>query len=267
MEHSSRLIPVPLRAGSAGIAIISLSVLLLSFVSFLRAIPIAVFTAAIILVLCSWFSRDQHALHLAVFTAALTAVRSLLPSLPPWPYTLLIPLLASSGIGTIVPRMRRSYQWMRRGTLDRDMLISIFVIAVISGAALALWVVVLKPDLTVHLNNLPYMPLWLLPLAGLAFASANAATEEFIYRGMIMHALDSAAGAGVLSLLVQAWLFGAMHYFQGFPNGWWGVAMTFIYGVMLGWLRRRAQGLLAPWIAHMFADLVIFVIVAEIAVK
>jgi CAAX protease family protein len=114
---------------------------------------------------------------------------------------------------------------------------------------------------------MPAMPLWLFPVAGLAFAAGNAAMEESIYRGVIMQSLDSAAGAGALSILIQAWLFGCMHFLHGFPNGLWGVAMTFLYGVMLGWLRRRTRGMLVPWLAHVVADLVIFIIVAGVVMR
>jgi membrane protease YdiL (CAAX protease family) len=115
-----------------------------------------------------------------------------------------------------------------------------------------------------HLSYMPSMPLWLLPLVGIGFAIGNAAMEEFVFRGVIMQAIDSAFGAGWLSVIVQAWLFGVMHFLQGFPNGWWGLAMTFVYGIMLGAIRRRAQGMLAPWLAHVCADMVIFAILAAI---
>jgi len=91
--------------------------------------------------------------------------------------------------------------------------------------------------------------------------------EEFVFRGLVMEATDSAFGPGPLSVVIQAWLFGAMHFLEGFPNGWWGLAMTVVYGIMLGAIRRRAQGMLAPWLAHVFADVVIFVILAGIALK
>jgi membrane protease YdiL (CAAX protease family) len=77
-----------------------------------------------------------------------------------------------------------------------------------------------------------------------------------------MQALDSAFGPGIMSIVLQAWPFGAMHYREGFPNGAWGLAMTFVYGIMLGALRRRAQGMFAPWIAHVCADMMIFAILA-----
>lgn len=119
-----------------------------------------------------------------------------------------------------------------------------------------------RPDLTVQLSHFPHMSVWMFPFAGLVFSLGNAAIEEFVYRGIILQALDSAAGSGFLSLLVQAWLFGALHFREGFPNGTLGVMMTVIYGIMLGSLRRRSQGMLAPWAVHVIADCVIFMILA-----
>jgi hypothetical protein len=104
------------------------------------------------------------------------------------------------------------------------------------------------------------MSAWLLALAGLAFAIGNAAVEEFVFRGVYMHSLDSAFGAGMVSVLVQGWLFGAIHYLSGFPNGLAGLVLATAYGVMLGLLRRRSSGMLAPWLAHAGADMIIFVI-------
>jgi hypothetical protein len=40
--------------------------------------------------------------------------------------------------------------------------------------------------------------------------------------------------------------------------------MTFVYGIMLGTIRRRSQGMFAPWVAHACADMVIFVILAGV---
>jgi hypothetical protein len=45
---------------------------------------------------------------------------------------------------------------------------------------------------------------------------------------------------------------------DGFPNGWTGFAMVVVYGVLLGSICRRSGGLLAPWVAHVAADLTIF---------
>jgi membrane protease YdiL (CAAX protease family) len=75
-----------------------------------------------------------------------------------------------------------------------------------------------------------------------------------------MDALDRALGDGHASVGIQAILFGAHHYLAGFPNGASGLVLTLIYGFLLGILRRLSGGMLAPLMAHIAADLVIFII-------
>ena len=125
------------------------------------------------------------------------------------------------------------------------------------------WNVICRPDLGPNRANIPSMPLWLLPLAGIAFALINSAVEEAIFRGIFLQALDSCIGAGAIPLVIQAVLFGWLHYSAvGFPKGLAGVAMASFYGLLLGFLRYRARGMLAPWMAHMGTDIVVFTIVA-----
>jgi hypothetical protein len=108
------------------------------------------------------------------------------------------------------------------------------------------------------------MPSWLLPLAGVAFALVNSAVEEAIFRGIFLQALDSAVGAGIISLVIQAVIFGWLHYSEvGCPKGLVGVAMAFVYGLLLGYLRYRSRGMLAPWLAHVGTDIAVFTIVAS----
>jgi membrane protease YdiL (CAAX protease family) len=45
------------------------------------------------------------------------------------------------------------------------------------------------------------------------------------------------------------------------PRGMVGVGLTFVYGLVPGELRRRAGGLIAPFITHVLTDLVIVAIV------
>jgi hypothetical protein len=46
----------------------------------------------------------------------------------------------------------------------------------------------------------------------------------------------------------------AVHYATGFPNGIIGYLMVLVYGTMLGYLRMRTKGILAPYVAHVIAD-------------
>ena len=40
-----------------------------------------------------------------------------------------------------------------------------------------------------------------------------------------------------------------------------GVCMATVYGLMLGFIRFKSEGLLAPFLAHIFADLTIIIVV------
>ena len=110
---------------------------------------------------------------------------------------------------------------------------------------------------------MPALPLGLLIAGGLIFSMVNAAVEEGAYRGVILHALDRSLGPGFAALLLQALAFGAIHI-RGFPRGWLGVGLVVSTGCM-GVIRRRAGGMFAPWIAHVFTDVVIAGIVVFLA--
>lgn len=267
MKSFARLIESPPRSSPSGVGIIFVNILLLSIVSFsLNVSPWAAGTS-ILLLAAAVLSRKAQALHISIFIAALTILPFLFPSLRSWPFNLLIPLALYLAATLMLPTLRKSLLWMRPGRFDKDIMVMVIATTALSGLALYLWHRALNLDLSLHLGYMPHMPLWVYPLAGLGFAIGNATLEEFVFRGVVMQALDSAVGPGKASIIVQAWLFGAMHYLQGFPNGVWGLAMTVVYGIMLGAIRRRGQGMLAPWVAHVCADLVIFAILAAIILE
>ncbi len=254
----------PPRSPVSGTVLITITALLLSITPFsLRINPCAV-ALAVLLVAAALILRDIQSVHITIFAALLTAIPGLNPALRDWPFNLLLPLVLYGTIVPAVPRLRRSALWMRAGRTGKDVLLIVMVVAAVSGTALYAWYALLRPDLSPHLGHMPSLPARLLPLVGICFAAGNAAAEEFVFRGIIMQATDSAFGPGMFSIVVQACPFSAMHFLRGFPNGGWGLAMTFVYGMMLGAVRRRSQGMLAPWLAHVLADLVIFAILAAV---
>jgi CAAX protease family protein len=97
---------------------------------------------------------------------------------------------------------------------------------------------------------------------GLIFSMVNAAVEEDAYRGMLMHGLDSALGRGPAALVLQALAFGALHV-QGCPRGALGFGLASIFGLLRGIIRRRSDGMFAPWLAHVFTDIVIAGIIPD----
>jgi hypothetical protein len=44
---------------------------------------------------------------------------------------------------------------------------------------------------------------------------------------------------------------------NGFPRGWIGVGLAGLYGLFMGIIGRRAGGMFAPWLAHVFTDVMI----------
>lgn len=212
-------------------------------------------------------SKSVHAIHLILFGLLWIVLLGMFPFFQIWPLSLLIPLTAYGAVVLTIPQLRRSVGWLHAGRFGRNVVFMVIATIVISSMALIAWDVLAKPDLSAHLALMPEMPLWLFPIAAIGFAFFNAAMEEVIFRGIMMEALDSAIGAGRLSVVIQAGSFGALHYLTGFPNGAWGVAMVFIYGVFPGAIRRQSQGLLAPWAAHVMADITIFGILTAIILR
>lgn len=266
-KASSRLIHPPPRSMRSGSIIIFAAALILSIASFSEGISTWIVILSLFLLASSVLAREVQAFHLAWFTTVFLAAPYLFPSLYEWPFLLLIPLLCYGALALAVPGLRTTIYYMHIGRFSRDIILLALCIAVVSGVALSTWYLALRPDLTVHIAHFPTMPAWMFPLAGLGFSLGNAALEEIVYRGVILQALESAAGPGLLSLLAQAWLFGALHYREGFPNGPWGLIMTAVYGILLGIVRRSSQGMLAPWMVHVFADGVIFTILAYMVLK
>jgi membrane protease YdiL (CAAX protease family) len=265
MKSGDRAIAPPPRSSVTGACLIIACLILLSLNSFSAAPSPGGALWAALVVGIAVVVRYVHAVHLAVLTVLIAVMPLLHPQLRSWPFSLLVPVVLYLMAVLPVPRLRESLlQWVRPGRMGRDTLFLTVMSAAISGIALVLWYRFTDPDLSIQLNRMPSLPLWLYPAAGLAFAAANAAVEEFVFRGVMMQSADAALGPGAASVIVQAWVFGAMHYLRGFPSGAWGLAMTFVYGIMLGLIRRRSQGLAAPWLAHVCADLVIFTILAVI---
>lgn len=153
-----------------------------------------------------------------------------------------------------IPSWRPSSKWFRFGSLDKLSIALICIVSLFSGIALFLWVRFLRPDLASFLDMMPKAGIFLLLLSGLGFAFSNAFVEEMFFRGFLWHGL---AGSKWTQLTGTAVLFGMLHI-RGFPGGVVGIGMVFVWGIFLGILRRRSQGMLAPYLAHVAADMTIF---------
>ena len=225
------------------------------------AAPLAV--AILALTVLAWRRRAPSATSLGVLAAACVS----LAVVGVGPQQVVFPLAFAVYAVVVhrVPWLHGVAAWFRRGALNGGLLVFAAGIAAISGAALLAWYEIVRPDLQDLVRTfVPIIPIWLLVPGALIFAPVNASIEEAAYRGVVLAALDVALGPGVAAIVLQAMAFGALHV-HGFPRGAVGVGLACLYGLALGALRRRAGGLLAPWIAHVLTDLVIASIVLAIA--
>jgi membrane protease YdiL (CAAX protease family) len=155
------------------------------------------------------------------------------------------------------PAVAPSSGWRRRGGVPG---VATAIVGGVTPFALVAWFVVMRPELgDLAAVYLPDAPLAALVLGGIAFAVGNAVLEELIWRGVITDALERSVSAE-LAIAIQALSFGVAH-FHGFPRGVVGVILAGGWAAMLGWLRRRSGGLLAPTVAHVVADASIATIV------
>jgi membrane protease YdiL (CAAX protease family) len=175
-----------------------------------------------------------------------------------------VPVLAYLGIVLVVRPLRGSVTWLSVGRIDAVTVSLVLTVSCLSAVGLIGWVAATRPDLDEFLSFLPPYPPLLLALGGLIFALSNGVVEELIFRGALWDALRGTLQPVIATVLVQAALFGLWHW-KGFPGGPTGMALVFVWGLFLGWIRSRSKGMLAPFICHVCADLTIFSILSILA--
>jgi hypothetical protein len=242
-----------------GAGIILAAVALFTVHFFLRPYPhpVAVGGAGLLVVVALAF-RAWQAAQVALLLLLIPALARVWPV--QWPLWLLGPLALWGMMVAPLRPLRRTVGWLRVGRLSGSVWALVGATVLASGLALWLWFLLAGSDLERWRRLVPQWSLAALVAGGCAFALLNAAMEETVWRGVVMDGLDSAFGPGHTSVVAQAISFGVVHM-EGMPSGWLGVAMAMVYGVMLGYLRRWSGGLLAPFVAHVLADMIIFAIV------
>jgi membrane protease YdiL (CAAX protease family) len=172
----------------------------------------------------------------------------------------LLPFFGTSIVLIFLSRLvphEKFFDWLSFGKINRFSRFLIILTSILSTAALIAWAFWTNHlglgeqfvrgfgDASKLLIFGVYIP---------AFALLNAFAEEMVYRGFIQESLSRVFSNPLVILVFQASAFAAAHFRGGFPNGWTGYGMVFIYGSMLGFLRMRTRGMLAPYIAHVIAD-------------
>ena len=215
-----------------------------------------------LLALVAWLKRCRTAAPVGVF--CFVCVGLALSGVHSSQLVLGVGLLVYAVVVQRVPWLRGVATWGRWGSFGLDVRVLTAASGLIAAATLWGWYLLLNPNIDDIVQTfVPDAPLGLLIAGGLVFSMVNAAVEEGAYRGVLLHGLETALGRGSAALVLQAMAFGALHV-QGFPRGSIGVGLASIYGLFMGVIRRRADGMFAPWLAHVFTDITIAGIVITI---
>ena len=150
-------------------------------------------------------------------------------------------------------------KWLKAGTLSKTVIILMSIVIITSSSALLLWYFIADPDISDLQNSFPKSGLFMLIIYGILFSVFNSIWEEFIIKGILWDGLERLTLNFIVLNTIQAVLFGVLHK-NGFPRGLTGAILAGVYGFLIGIIRRKSKGLLAPCITHAFADATIFVI-------
>jgi membrane protease YdiL (CAAX protease family) len=205
----------------------------------------------------SSFELFAHALFWLLLLIGLVAF--------PWPMSFVAPLAMYLCAYLWWPRFRRVSLWLVAGDFNRLTLAWMMPTILLSSGALLAWVFFFHPDLSDLASMVPAGGVIDLVLVGAAFSIFNAIWEEFIVKGIAWDTLTFLCNKSKPVNFLQAVLFGIMHA-GGFPRGWVGILMATVYAYVLGIIKKRSGGLVAPIATHVFADATIFLILYFVAV-
>lgn len=248
-------------SSSIAVATGALAMLATSAVLGPAAPPWAHGAVALVAIALALVPSHPAARSLAILAALLTCGFPLALAGIPWQAVMLVALAAWGLAVRRAPALAPSPGWRARGRLPW---LATALVAGVTPVALVTWLVVMEPDLSDVVGAyVPDLPLALLVLGSVGFAVVNAAGEELIWRGVFQDRLTALVGVRA-AIVLQALSFGLQHA-HGIPRGPMGVVLAGTWAVMLGMLRSRCQGLLAPLLAHVVADAVIATIVLVLA--
>jgi membrane protease YdiL (CAAX protease family) len=264
---------IGVRAGASlfptGPALTVVGVLLLTIVPFIpcadglaslrtHGVVLALMVGTVVLGLAA---RSGDATHVALIACLYLAAYCTPGVRRLWPMPLPVVLAGYAALVFAFPMLRETVRFWERGTIDRASATCMAAFTVAAAVALVAWRYASGIDMSAYRSFVPTgIPPWLVFAGAVPFAMLNAAFEELVWRGVLWQGCEAGFGAKA-ALVITSVSFGLAHY-RGFPSGAVGVALATIYGAMMGLLRMRTGGLLGPWIAHVFADVVIYEMVA-----
>jgi hypothetical protein len=154
--------------------------------------------------------------------------------------------------------LKNQFQQVRR----KEWILSIFI-GLLSAAGVLIWFWLYHPTSDEIIFKFPALPAAALFPAVIAISALNAFAEELLFRGLAFDAISEGGQNERFANIGLAFAFGIFH-FKGFPFGFAGSILAFVFGYLMGFLRMKSKGLLLPWVAHFTADLCIMMILLNI---
>jgi membrane protease YdiL (CAAX protease family) len=199
--------------------------------------------------------RGGGAIHGGLFLAAAVAATLLAPPLP-WPWYLLLPLLAYAAVALSSAPLRRTAPLLQVGRMSGAPMAFAALLSAATAAVLVAFHMWARPEVTELAARLPVAAFGSLVLAGVCFSVLNAALEEVVFRGVLWGAIADEWNQAV-ALVATAIVFALCHV-RGYPPEPVGAVLAGVYGLALGLLRWWAGGLGLALACHVCADATIF---------
>ncbi|MCX6379125.1 MAG: CPBP family intramembrane metalloprotease [Armatimonadetes bacterium] len=204
-------------------------------------------------------SYPKPILH-AILLFSFLLLASTVTYLQRWPLPLLFPLLLSSLLVWTLPNLRYRPDWLCFGHVYPSLIALTVAALLLSPALILTWYRLTSPNLSALSSQIPVGNIVVLTLAGGVFALVNSILEEVLFRGILQQALSVQMGANA-SWAVQGVIFGTLHA-NGVPQGVVGMALASLFGIVLGWIRYKSNGIGLCCIVHFITDAVIFTLLA-----
>ncbi len=156
-----------------------------------------------------------------------------------------------------VKKIPTSKLYLKIGNIKQTAWMSV-IIALCSVIGLSVWFILQKDN--PYAEMIPKAPTILLILMGIGFAIINSIYEEGLFRSILFSYFSKEIGL-ISALILQSIWFSFLHYQAGFPSGEIGIILTFIFGLIMGYLVHRTNGILIPVIIHAVADFSVVILV------
>lgn len=142
--------------------------------------------------------------------------------------------------------------------LTRGMLFSLAAIVLASVICLTGYFY-FNPEVAKQFPEINF-PMWSMPLIILAMALVNGIREELLFRFILQNSLGRVISFR-FAIIISSILFGFIHFKAGFPQGYLGVVLTSLFGLIIGLQYFFYKSVLLTALTHAVTDAIMFAII------